>query len=110
MPEHAVAAIKASYRTFPFLQEERKQLQELIKCFQQSHLKFEKLNSTTSVQLVLVPGNNAVKQIASQLQEAGLDVRPILYPTVPLNKERLRIVLHSFNTLEEVEQLVKILS
>lgn len=110
LPEHTAAAIQASYNTFPFLNEERKCLQVLIEYFQQAFLKFEKLRSSTPVQIVIVPGNDVVKQIAEQLQQAGFDVRPILYPTVPLGKERLRIVLHAFNTMNEVEELVKILS
>jgi hypothetical protein len=55
-------------------------------------------------------GNDEVKRTALLLQENGFDIRAVLYPTVPLNKERLRIVLHAFNTENEVEQLIKILS
>jgi 8-amino-7-oxononanoate synthase len=110
LPEHAVAAIQASYETFPFLTEERKHLQSLISLFQQSHLRFEKLPSLTPIQIVVIPGNDEVKKTALLLQENGFDVRAVLYPTVPLNKERLRIVLHAFNTENEVEQLIKILS
>lgn len=110
LPEHAAACIRASYNTFPFLNDERNHLQKLISYFQYAALRFEKLFSFTSIQIVMVPGNDAVKQIALELQQKNFDVRPILYPTVPLNKERLRIVLHAFNTINEVEQLVKILS
>lgn len=110
LPEHSVATIKASYHTFPYLNEERIQLQKLISYFQKAELRFEKLQSSTPIQIVIIPGNDVVKDIALQLQQSGFDVRPILYPTVPLNKERLRIVLHAFNTLTEVDQLVKILS
>jgi 8-amino-7-oxononanoate synthase len=110
LPEHAIAAISASYKTFPFLHEERKHLQKLINSFQQSHLKFEKLISETPIQIVIIPGNEWVKQAAAQLQNANLDVRAILYPTVPAGKERLRIVLHSFNTMEQLQTLIKNLS
>jgi len=110
LPEHAAAVINASYNTFPFLQEERAHLQRLIHYFQQSGLKFEKLPSLTPIQIVMVPGNDAVKQTAARLQSTGFDIRPILYPTVPLNKERLRIVLHAFNTIDEVDEVVNILS
>ena len=110
LPEHAAACILPSYNTFPFLNDERDHLQMLISYFQHAALRFEKLNSSNAIQIVMVPGNDAVKQIALQLQQKNFDVRPILYPTVPLNKERLRIVLHAFNIMNEVEQLVKILS
>jgi len=110
LPEHAVAAINASYETFPVLYSERNHLQELINYFQHAALKFKKLISETAIQVVIIPGNDLVKQIALQLQNANLDVRPILYPTVPAGKERLRIVLHSFNTKEQVQLLIENLS
>lgn len=110
LPEHAAAVISASYNTFPFLQEERAHLQRLINYFQQAGLQFEKLASSTPIQIVMVPGNDTVKQTAAELQGIGLDIRPILYPTVPLNKERLRIVLHAFNTIDEVDEVVNTLS
>jgi 8-amino-7-oxononanoate synthase len=110
LPEHSVAAIQASYNTFPFLTGERSNLKNLVEYFQQATFQFEKLISATPIQIVVIPGNNEVKQTAFKLQEAGLDVRPILYPTVPAGKERLRIVLHAFNTIKEVETLIKLLS
>ncbi len=110
LPEHAMACIRTSYNTFPFLNDERNHLQQLISYFQRAALRFEKLSSSTPIQIVMVPGNDAVKEIALELQQKNFDVRSILYPTVPLNKERLRIVLHAFNTMNEVDQLVKILS
>jgi 8-amino-7-oxononanoate synthase len=58
---------------------------------------------------VIVPGNEAVRAAAEKLQAARLDVRPILYPTVPKGSERLRIVLHSFNTTEELDALIALL-
>ncbi len=107
LPEHSVAAISASYQTFPFLFNERKHLHELIQYFQKATIKFERLVSKTPIQIVIVPGNENVKEVAAKLQNANLDVRPIIYPTVPSGKERLRIVLHSFNTVQEVELLIK---
>ena len=38
-----------------------------------------------------------------------LDVRAILSPTVPLGRERLRVVLHSFNTKDEIDRLFSLL-
>ena len=56
---------------------------------------------------VVVPGNAEAKALAAQVRAAGFDVRPILSPTVPAGQERLRIVLHSFNTVEEVRALAE---
>jgi 7-keto-8-aminopelargonate synthetase-like enzyme len=59
--------------------------------------------------VVIVPGNAEVRALAERLQQAGLDIRPILYPTVPKGGERLRIVIHSFNTSDEIDRLTALL-
>ena len=110
MPEVAVEAIIASYQLFPEMNDQRMQLMELVKKFLEAELKYEKLISTTSIQGIIVPGNDTVRKVAKMLQEHGFDVRPILYPTVPEGRERLRIVLHSYNTFSQIEQLIKLLS
>ena len=110
LPEHSVALIKASYEVFPLMDEERKHLSQLIAQFQSTATQFEKLVSETPIQIIVIPGNENVKRVAVQLQEENLDVRAILYPTVPKGKERLRIVLHSFNSKQEVAKLLNILN
>ena len=110
LPEQTVYDIQTSYQTFPLMVEERKYLQGLIQQFQQAQLAYEKLVSTTPIQIVMIPGNESAVRLADQLQRQGLDVRAILYPTVPKGGERLRIVLHAFNTEEELDQLIDCLS
>lgn len=105
LPEHSIAAIKTAYQVFPGLQQERRHLQQLIKAFKAAPAQYEKLSSTTPIQIVMVPGNDNVKKVAAKLQQHDLDVRAILYPTVPKGAERLRIVLHAFNTMEELDLL-----
>ena len=61
--------------------------------------------SHSAIQTIMKPGNENVKQAASFLQEAGFDVRPIVSPTVPVDSERLRICLHTFNTPAEIVKL-----
>jgi 8-amino-7-oxononanoate synthase len=107
LPETAVRAISAAYRVFPNMSKERARLQESIRQFKDAVLPFEKLDSSTPVQGILIPGNTAVKSISARLAEQGLDVRPILYPSVPKGLERLRISLHSFNTEEEMDGLLR---
>lgn len=106
LPEASVAAIRCAYALFPGMQTERARLQQLISTFQQAAMPWEKGISGTPIQIVIIPGNDQVKAAATALQAAGLDVRPILYPTVPAGKERLRIVLHAFNTMDELQQVI----
>ena len=105
IPPASVAAIGASYKIFPGMNQERAILKSLISLF--DYPCFNK--SDTPIQCFIVPGNEKVKKISELLFNNNLDVRPILYPTVPLGKERLRITLHSFNSFEETKMLVDIL-
>lgn len=109
LPASSVMAIKEAYSIFPQMKKERESIQNLVQSFQAASISHDKLPSGTAIQGVLVPGNQAVKEIAAKLQERGLDVRPILYPTVPKGKERLRIVLHSFNSEAELKSLLDVL-
>jgi 8-amino-7-oxononanoate synthase len=65
------------------------------------------LPSESAIHSVVIPGNKEVKTISDKLLKNGFDVRPILSPTVPIGKERLRICLHSFNTEKEIEQVIQ---
>jgi 8-amino-7-oxononanoate synthase len=106
LPEVSIAAIKASYTIFPELNKERASLQSLICQFQDARLGVPILKSSTPIQGVKVAGNENARKLAQSLAENNLDVRPILYPTVPKGTERLRIVLHSFNTKEDLGLLI----
>lgn len=106
----AVGAIQQAYQLFPNMHAERNILQQWIKQLTSTKLRYPLMPSTTAIQPLLVPGNQEARTLAKQLQDAGLDVRPILYPTVPKGRERLRIVLHAFNTQAEINQLIQVLS
>jgi 8-amino-7-oxononanoate synthase len=60
----------------------------------------------SAIQTMLIPGNSKARHAAAVLQKYGFDVRPILSPTVPEGKERLRLCLHLYNTDEEIQTLV----
>ena len=109
LPESAVAAILGAYRIVPAMKEERRQLTNIIRLFQDAPSRFIKLKTQSPIQVLIIPGNTEVKRVASTLRENGLDVRAILYPTVSRGAERLRIVLHSFNTENEIEKLNQLL-
>lgn len=109
LPPAAAEAIFLSYQIFPQLKKEREKIRELVETFQKASIPFKILKSETPIQVVIIPGNEEVKKVAATLQENNFDIRPILYPTVPKGQERLRIVLHSFNTYEEVQKVKEIL-
>ncbi|WP_348823672.1 aminotransferase class I/II-fold pyridoxal phosphate-dependent enzyme [Flavobacterium aestuarii] len=68
------------------------------------------IRSKSAIQSVIIPGNEKVKAIANSLQENGFDVKAILSPTVAEGQERLRFCLHSYNSKEEMTQVLTLLS
>jgi 8-amino-7-oxononanoate synthase len=91
------------------MENERVHLFRLVKQFRDNGTNIRLCRSVTPIQGVIIPGNEEVKEAAFELQKHNLDVRPILYPTVARGQERLRIVIHSFNTEQEIDQLLTIL-
>jgi 8-amino-7-oxononanoate synthase len=109
LPPAASRAIGLAYALMPGLSAERARLRELIDRWRATPIGYQRMDSLTAIQAVIIPGNDAVRAEAERLQEAGLDVRPILYPTVPKGSERLRIVLHAFNDTGELDRLAALL-
>ena len=109
---HSIASIDCSFEFLSSHLELQKQLSDRINHFKEiaNTLKLQKLNSDTQIQGVVIPGNENIKKVADDLQRKGFDVRPILSPTVAKGSERLRICLHTFNTVEEITRLVQQLS
>jgi 8-amino-7-oxononanoate synthase len=107
LPTHSIASIDCA---FDFLKEHihlQKDLRKNIDYFVKNiSVITNRTSSNSSIQTFLVPGNTQVKRASQILSQAGLDVRPILSPTVPKGEERLRICLHSFNSSEEVSKLI----
>lgn len=112
MAPHSIASIDCSFDYLATHTALQTQLNERVNHFNQAcdKLKLQKLLSNTQIQGIVVPGNEKIKKIAEVLQSSGFDVRPILSPTVAQGSERIRICLHTFNTLEEITQLVHQLS
>lgn len=65
------------------------------------------MSSDTPIQALVTGGNEPTKRLAATLQQAGILVKPILSPTVPLGSERIRFCVHTFNTEEQIDLLVK---
>jgi 8-amino-7-oxononanoate synthase len=109
LPAKTIADILNAYTVFPQLKEERKMLNTLAEVFQTLSCKFQKLSSSSPIQGIIIPGNEEARAVAEIFQKKYFDIRPILYPSVPRGSERLRIILHAFNTVEQVIQLEELL-
>lgn len=112
LPRYSLAVIRCAYQALEACAGKREQVQKLIHYFRKKarerSLSFE--DSTTVIQCLRIPGNEAVKKAAGKLQQKGFDVRPFLRPTVGRGKECLRICLHAFNTEEEIHTLLESIS
>ncbi|WP_425389902.1 aminotransferase class I/II-fold pyridoxal phosphate-dependent enzyme [Ekhidna sp.] len=68
------------------------------------------LDSETHIQSLIVPGNKEVVELAEKLKEAEINALPIRKPSVAEGKERIRFCLHSYNTVEEIDLLFRVLT
>ncbi len=111
---HSVATILIGYQHLDKDKSAIEKLRENIIHFNQQKnllgLKPMFVRSKSAIQSAIIPGNQQVKHIAQQFQEKGFDVKPILSPTVPEGQERLRFCLHSFNSTEEITEVLRLLS
>lgn len=81
-------------------------LQENIKIFKAQDIEtFSSENSP--IQAIIINDNQKLKMTQNALSEKGMLTYPIYSPTVKEGTERLRICLHSFNTEEEIIELVR---
>ena len=111
---HSVATILVGYH---HLKKEKTVLEKLksnIVFFNQEKMRLGLkplfVYSKSAIQCAIIPGNDSVKNIATQLQQKGFDVKPILSPTVPEGQERLRFCLHSYNSETEISKVLELLS
>ncbi|QHI37901.1 8-amino-7-oxononanoate synthase [Kordia antarctica] len=105
---HAIATIKIAYEELA----ETKAIHTLrknIKIFHQETKTLDFIFGNAAIHCCIISGNNNVKNVAKQLQTKGFEVKPILSPTVPKGKERLRFCLHSYNTETEIKEVISTL-
>jgi 8-amino-7-oxononanoate synthase len=104
MPLSQTASLVGALTAMRGMSEERDRLQAL-----RQHWAALWPSSAGSLESPIVPipcpGNAAAQSAAARLRAQGLDVRAILAPTVAAGTERLRVILHAFNTVAELEQL-----
>lgn len=109
-PFHQQAAIKMAYRLLQQSGPEQELLHQSIQFFKERFInRADLISSDSAIQCLLLKSNDRAKALSGLLQANGFDVRPILSPTVAAGSERVRICLHSFNTLAELKQLAELI-
>lgn len=99
-----LASITAAYKFLDTgdFKESHSRLWDLIKYFDSSN----GTPNTSKCSIICKLCKNP-KQLSSHLYKTyGIIARPIVYPTVPKSKERLRICIHSDNTEKQIDNLV----
>ncbi len=114
LPPHSLATIISAYRKLQIEKNEIEKLRDNILHFgqvkNQLGLKQLFVHGKSAIQSAIIPGNENVKHIAQQLQDNGFDVKAILSPTVAEGQERLRICLHSYNSTQEISNVLALLA
>ncbi len=101
---HDLIAIKMAYQRLGNSEGLRFKLKQNIQLFkdQLKSVQIPVVGSDSPIQCLVAGSNEKAKDLASHLQNAGIDVRPILSPTVAVGTERIRICLHAQNTPDEI--------
>lgn len=110
MPEHCLFAIKAAYILLGKTNEIEK-LNHNIKYFnKQLKSNHNFIESKSAIHCILKAGNLEVQQLEEKLGKENFFVKAIKSPTVKTNQERIRICLHSFNSKDEITNLLEVLT
>ena len=122
LPPHSLVSIQQAYESMMSDEGERRRVKvfRLVKLFREEMTAkfrtefrdsdFKILPSPSPIQAILVPGNERCISVCQYLRSNGLDVYAIRSPTVAKGKERIRIILHSHNTEDEVLALITMLT
>ncbi|WP_298555867.1 pyridoxal phosphate-dependent aminotransferase family protein [uncultured Algibacter sp.] len=110
LPPHSLATIHTAYNA---LQDNKNNTKLHTNIYHfKSEIKKNKLEnifieSHSAIHCCIISGNDKVKSISEKLQNSGFDVKPILSPTVPEGQERLRFCLHSFNSENNISNVLQ---
>jgi len=110
LPEESYSRIKEMVN-HSLLEEGRNQLMENIFYFRKlmdgKPLEFiSEINSP--IQILRIGDVKKTNELAESLRSRGFAVKAILSPTVAKGEEGIRICLHSYNTKEEISEMVKL--
>lgn len=116
LPPLTIVGLTAAYDLLPALAAEREKLFHLSHCLTAQLGALPGLRVPADSHVIHPvfftrrPGPEQVRQLAAAVQAAGFDGRAIVAPTVPAGTERLRLIVHAFNTEAQVEGLAAVLA
>ena len=113
LPPHSLTTIQAAYyelKTNSEIEKLRENIEFFTQKLEETSLKSIFIKSTSAIQCCIISGNEKVKKIATEIKNKGFDVKPIVSPTVQKDKERLRFCLHSYNSKEEISEVLSLLT
>ncbi len=97
LPLKNLIAIGCSYDIFPLLEKEREQVQKLASI----------CNSGGSpIASMGVKSSASARELSRFLRKSGFELPAIVAPTVKRGDERLRCLLHAFNTVDQLKSLL----
>ena len=108
MPLHSILTISEAIRFQSNNSVLRETLQNRISQFSDLAQDFSGyVKSESPIQVIKIKGNKEVDRLANRLLTNEMIVKAVKSPTVKKDQERIRICLHSFNTKEEINYLIK---
>jgi len=113
LPPHNLATIHSVYSQLQDTKEIdnlRWNIQFFKSEIKKNKLQDEFIESDSAIHCCIISGNEEVKSIARELQNHSFDVKPIVSPTVPKGHERLRFCIHSYNSEEEISEVLQLLA
>lgn len=113
LPEYSVISLDGVLRYLKNIPMPGEKLLKNINCYLEKAVELpydRSLNRDSPVQWIIAGSNSKAVQFSSRLHEKGFDVRPILSPTVPEGRERLRVCVHAYNTEQQISDLLTLIS
>jgi len=116
LPFNSYISIKSAYDLLNEDEEGLNILHDLISHFvkqvsaSRTELIDNYIESKSPIQCFKLNNIEKLKHISNTLYKSGFDIKPLLYPMVSKGKERIKVCLHTFNTKDEINSLIKTLA
>jgi 8-amino-7-oxononanoate synthase len=113
IPIHSVLTIKYALKELKETAEVKKlkgNISTFIDGIVSNELNHMFIRSESAIQSFIGSNNLKIRDLSKKLQSVNFDVKAILPPTVPAEKERLRFCIHSYNSYEQIHQVLNLLS